>query len=375
MKNILYLNITRRGFGLTNQIFTLVNGIINAYKNDKNIIIVGEFSVDYSTESLVPISTIFNINKINAFLKEKYGILIFDKTNIEFNVLSVKYGKSKEDALDITEYVSENLSGDNVLLFSKSININTVICEDPCEGERKSVFLDYSINNIEFQYVQPECYDYLTDDITFHLSDAKFIDIYNIWIDALDRTMFDDILQNIHYHSDLLDIANDFIKTINLNNHINVIHLRLEPDAIAHWSQINKIDKPTYKYKIENKYVSIIDRYINKNDCTIVLSYSKSNRVLDFMNQNGYNYFIPERQYGIGREKNAIIDLLISNLCNNILLGNFNLENLNGSSFSYYLLQVNPDVKKILIDLDNINTKEYIYHPPFTQCSIPKTYT
>ena len=99
-----------------------------------------------------------------------------------------------------------------------------------------------------------------------------------------------------------------------------------------------------------------------------------SNRVIDYMKKNGYKYRLTPKYENMGREQNAIIDLLISKICNNTLIGNFNLENLNGSSFSYYLTQINSDVKQILIDLDYINNKEYIYHPPFKQCSIPKIY-
>ena len=61
------------------------------------------------------------------------------------------------------------------------------------------------------------------------------------------------------------------------------------------------------------------------------------------------------------REKNAIIDLLISTYCNNIFIGNFNVKNNNGSVFSYYIWKKNKhNVSNIYIDLDHIYDKEVV---------------
>ena len=61
-------------------------------------------------------------------------------------------------------------------------------------------------------------------------------------------------------------------------------------------------------------------------------------------------------------KKNAIIDLLVSSCCNNIFIGNFNITNLNGSSFSYYIWKLmKDDVLKIFIDLDKIYDDEVLH--------------
>ena len=46
---------------------------------------------------------------------------------------------------------------------------------------------------------------------------------------------------------------------------INVIHLRIEPDAIKHWSEMNKIAYHAFEKLVSNKYIELIKTNINKN--------------------------------------------------------------------------------------------------------------
>jgi ribosomal protein S8 len=111
---------------------------------------------------------------------------------------------------------------------------------------------------------------------------------------------------------------------------------------------------------IENKYIELIKQHIDKNDETIILSSSSKNGVIDFFEREGYSYKFTEKHFA-GREKNAIVDLLISKRCNNIFIGNFNPVKLNGSSFSYFISKsLHNDVKEIMIDLDRIRDAEII---------------
>lgn len=81
-----------------------------------------------------------------------------------------------------------------------------------------------------------------------------------------------------------------------------MIHLRVEDDAITHWSKGNNMSKPEFKRWLEEKYIEIIRRYINKSDETIILSSSLNNGVIDFLNENKYNYRFTEKKYD-DREK------------------------------------------------------------------------
>ena len=176
--------------------------------------------------------------------------------------------------------------------------------------------------------------------------------------------MFEKILLNLIYNDDFIKKSDSFIKNINLNNKINIIHLRLEEDAIKHWSKMNNMTQNDFRLYIQNKYINIIKTYISQSDENIILTSSMSNDVIDFMKHNNYKYKFANKFFD-DREKNAIMDLLVSKYCNNIYIGNFNIKNLNGSTFSYYIGKfVKNDVLKIYIDLDKIINKEettYIY--------------
>ena len=130
--------------------------------------------------------------------------------------------------------------------------------------------------------------------------------------------------------------------------------MRLEDDGIAHWSNMNNISKNEYKAYLEKKYINLIETYLSETDENIILSSSLSNGVIDFLNNHNYNYKFLDKFFN-DREKDAIVDLLVSKCCNNIFIGNFNVKNYNGSTFSYYIWKcMNDDVTKIYIDLDKI---------------------
>jgi hypothetical protein len=175
--------------------------------------------------------------------------------------------------------------------------------------------------------------------------------------------MFDDIISNIAFHETYVKIASDFIQThVSHNIPINIIHLRLEDDAINHWCVMNSLPKVYYKIFIENKYIELIKTHLNKSDNNIIVTYDNDNAVINYMKEHHYNPIFIDKSFE-GRERNAIVDFLISKHCNNIFIGNFHFDNLNGSSFSYLIMKnISENVKKICIDLDNIMDTEHIYY-------------
>jgi hypothetical protein len=349
-----YSNIATTGSGFTNQIFALITSIINAYKKGEKIVIVDNFLNDINNPTYTPISKIFNINKINMFLKENYDIIIIDKYDIQFELLSIKYGTSEINYIDLTDYIKENYFKDNKLVISKKCCFND-IKGDPCFGIVKHVLLEYKINGYNIQVTYDE---QLKSNIEINFNGPYIFTLG--WIDSYNDNMFDKILKNINYNDDFELKSELIINKINKKNKINIIHLRIEDDAIKHWSKMNNIDHIRYKTYLEKKYIDLIKKYISKTDENIILSSSLSNGVIDFLSNNNYNYYYIDKFFE-DREKNAIVDLLVSKYCNNIFIGNFNIKNRNGSTFSYYIWQLlNENVSKIYIDLDKIYDKEII---------------
>lgn len=355
-----YLKSGISGSGFTNQIFNIITGILIAYIEGEKVVIVDKFITDINNEKYVPISEIIDLTVLNNCLKQIIDVIVIDKSKIDFEILYVKYG-TKTIQQDLTEYIMQNYYYNNQLYISKDIIFNN-IHGDPCPGIVKNIFLGYKIND----YIIEEVYsENIQKDII-----VDFDSHYNFPLGGIifNNPLFEHILQTIQYNSEFIIKSNMILKEIDLNQKINVIHLRLEDDAIAHWSKQNNMSQYDYKVYIENKYIYLIQKYLSRTDNTIILSQSSSNGVIDFLNQANFTYKFIQKWFD-DREKNAIIDLLISKCCNNIFIGNYNMSRLNGSTFSYYVSKsIKNNITRICIDLDNIHLDECISH----RCDIKK---
>lgn len=352
MNSIYYLKIGQLGAGLTNQLFTFITSILIHSSNVPRAIIIDNFQDDFKSNAIrSPISSIFDMQQMNVFLKNNFNILVFDKNEVEFKIETITYG-IRENIFDITDEITRQYYKENTLFIPKNIIFNH-IKGDPKPNVQKQLLIKYSINGEIFNETFPEN---LYNDIIFNLSASPYIYQF-AWINSINRTNFDYILKNICFNSKFMKIIPDFKE-----GKINVMHLRIEDDAVKHWSNQNKMSPVFFQTYIEDKYIELIQNHLLQTDANIILTYSENNRVIDYLKNNGYNYYISEKNLDAGREVNAISDLLLSEKCNNIFIGAFNIEKLNGSTFSYCIIQkTNTSVKKILIDLDRIQNKEYIY--------------
>ena len=125
-----------------------------------------------------------------------------------------------------------------------------------------------------------------------------------------------------------------------------------------------QLNSNTNKNLIVNKYISLIEKYMNKSDNIIILpSYmnTQSDKLFKYLSDNGYKYFIRNYLPVLGDEINTIIDINLGKKCNNVFIGNFNINECKGSNLTYTLLQqMDTNVKHILIDINNINNPENI---------------
>lgn len=333
------------------QLFSLINTIIIAYKNKKNIIIIDKFLNDKNDTHLNSnISDIININKFNDFLKQNYNIFITDKENLEYKVHSIKYGHFNNN-IDITNEILSQFSLPNNLFVDTNVNLNYLRNYDPIPNVQKHVYIHYSINNVDFKEIYDEFGGYLTEPLGFNINDNYFIHNPVNLTNLVDKNMFDNILENL-YFAEIYDIITYNYMEMNnlLNKQINIIDL-----------QLNNFKNEDIG-KIENKYISLIQKYIDINENIVILpslSNTSNDSVINFLKTNGYKYFIHTYLPILGTEINYIIDLNIGKYCNNIYIGNFDMNKLSGSNFTYILLQqMNHNVKHVLFDLDNINDPE-----------------
>lgn len=174
----------------------------------------------------------------------------------------------------------------------------------------------------------------------------------------------------------------------------SVVHIRNETDAIFKWARDSNIPIEIFTQLCHQKYIDTIKEHINPNESDVIVLTTdpENNDIVKWMYENGYvvhflpktpikteayqdelgrnlvRYCLPEnnsnnnegKQY---RELQAVCDLEMGKMyCDHTFIGACNIDTLGGSSFSHFLFcMLGPDVKKVLIDLDNINSTPKIY--------------
>lgn len=338
MDKIHFLQIYKNNSGLCNQLCALISSICYSIKYNKKIIIISEFLKSIHTNNLVPISEIININELNIFLK-KYDILLIDKYFISLKILNIKYG---------SQDVTANFSITNKLFISKNTNFETFSSEI-----NKKIYVNIELNNniYEFQYEQLNGYP--LENIIINLEEKyNQITSWNILDEPFYTNIFKEFLKNIKFSNKLNSIFSIENKIINEKySNINVIHLRLENDAIEHWSKMNNMDHNNFRNIAINKYIDVIKKYIDKQSITIILSSSLDNPAIQFLKDNNYNIKMTNKYFSSDseRELNAIIDFLFGRLCNNVYIGPGN------STFTQFIIKSINNTKNILFNFDNIN--------------------
>jgi hypothetical protein len=129
----------------------------------------------------------------------------------------------------------------------------------------------------------------------------------------------------------------------------NVIHLRLEQDAIDHWSKLTNLSKDKYKNHLITQYTKLIKKYVDKNTLTIILSSNTNNEVTQYLSRNNYRYTFLQKQFENQREVNAARDSIIGKQCNGVFIGCLS------STFTEFLLnRIENANKKVCFDLTDI---------------------
>ena len=133
--------------GLCNQLFALSNGIIEAINKNKKFVIIDSFSACINSCKICPISEILDLEKIKSnLLNNNINIYLFDRSNIKFSFIEVKYGTDINNSIDLTIYFTNNKK----ILIDKNININKFFNVDPYPRKPKKIFIKYKINGYIF---------------------------------------------------------------------------------------------------------------------------------------------------------------------------------------------------------------------------------
>ena len=266
--------------GLCNQLQTIVKGILLAIKYNRNLYI-HKFQIDLKSERLSDINDILDLSQFNQFLKNVV------KTHI-------------------------------VILSTLSANISTHLDK-------------YKLPNVNYVEI-PRC-SYINDDIELnkdmeiiYLGNIVSLDIYKSfnykWEDTSDDNLYFLILSNIKFKQCFYEVK-DYVKQALCLTNFNSVHLRIEDDALGHFSNCYNLSVDAYNKKLKKFYDENIEHISKEQKATYVCSgmleldntinlkyYSnlmKNNALLcDKSNINIDKYYLRNR------ELIAIIDLLIS---------------------------------------------------------------
>jgi len=347
MRNTFYLKIAKtNSCGLCNQLYALAGCINYAILNKNiNIIVVDDFLKEINTYNYCSIREVLNITLLNKFLKN-YNIIIIDKKAI-LEIISVYVDKIEltdvfkikinNNSLKINLDTLENLKNryGNFLIVEYKIQNNLI---------KQTFDLSKENENIVIGCDQSEVFK---QSPILYLGHSPTPDIFN------------NIVINFLFNENFYTNAKKWLFEKNIND-TNIIHLRLEKDAIDCYSKELRMKEYDYLTSCENKYISMIKKYIDKNIMTIVLTGDTNNKVIKFLEENNYLFITTEKKYTY-REFNAINDLIIGESCNNILIASFE------SSFSFVILnKILKNNKKLenfkgVICYFNNNKKEDIY--------------
>lgn len=357
MHNIICLKLVSYPFfGLCNQLYSIAGTLTDAIKRNKHILIINNFQTDIHTHETVPLRNILDLYKTNLFL-EKYNIKILDTNYLNITINKITFGLDNS-VVDVTNEILELCNSyflkSNILHISKDINL----CElkgDPLPYVTKKLYLDYNICGYNFKAEYVEQNSHLLNHIHINLSYLVH-DMVKTWNTSENQLLFNEILQNLQFHSKYRLRANKIMESLSTKSNINVIHLRLENDAINHWARLNNMDEGLFKKKLEEKYISLIETYINPKDITFVLTYETSNNVTNFLQLNNYVFFYTQKQINDGREINAVQDMCIGEYCNHVFIGP-----IESSTFSNVLaLRIKTFHKKVSFNMEHILEKETV---------------
>ena len=370
---IIHLKICPTGNGLCNQLYKIINCIVDIIHNKKynkthHIITIDSFNKHALQPSYCPIDEILDIPRINNMLQQ-YNILIYASNKVKLEHVRIEYGIHGIHVNDITDIIKKHgIINDTQIIVKKDISLNSVSI-DPVPNVRKNLYVYYNINGISYSTSIEEWDSRVLIPIQIDLNKENdtMKDIYSNSISSESKKnifLFNKILCGFQFHASFYKKTNEFINTFRSKyTQYSVIHLRNEEDAIPFWGTINKMKHNDFEIALNMKYISIINKYFIPSATSVLIfltSKIDNNPVIEYVKQRGWNYIFIEK-IGMEREIDAINDLLIAQCCNSVFIGNYNPTTYHGSTFSYMIANtIKSNVKKVLLDLDNIITDEYI---------------
>lgn len=263
--------------GLCNQLQTIIKGILLAIRYERNIYI-DQFQIDLKSGKLMDINEILNIPEMNQFLENEIKTPIQILSSIDENIMKRK----KDFCLPNIDY--KNIA--TTIYINDAIELNL---------HMDVIYLD----NI----VSLEIYK------SFGCKWGEYSNHYY------------SIMNNIRFHPIFYTLKENIKQELKLTT-FNCIHLRIEDDALKHFSNCYKLSIDDYNEKLIHFYENAIINFLSPDKkiyiCSGILDFDNTIN-LDYYEKLMKNTLLCDKKnitvndfYLHNRELIAIIDLLIS---------------------------------------------------------------
>ena len=374
--NVHFCKVGFYGTGLCNQLYCIANNLcLAAAQTGNKVVILDDFLADIFSGEPKPSCDVLDLPKCNEMLKP-YGITMMYKNHITMKLHRVLLGLRHVGTVDITKQVEEQFMQPNHLFIPKGTFLTGLADEDPCPNVRKQIYVYYYLNDVLLQEVfyEENLYKLCDIEIKYSNYDGKphmsEIHLSNPWLQRINRkdsrelrNLFDYFLKSFVYKDEFNNKSRGFLERLQnetpSSGKLHVVHLRNEIDAIKHWGTMNNMSMEDYRELYESTVKNIIRENIPKHETIMILTAeADGNPVIEELRDDGFKLFVREKE-PIGRDMNAVVDLLIGKSCTGIYIGNFiltpELGHQEGSTFSFTLYNSLRDYTKVfMIDMDNL---------------------
>lgn len=334
--------------GLCNQLIQLLHGIMFCIGEGVDVVVVGDFKTDLDSEICCPVEDVLDMDHLFHYFYKHYGIVVVGLRQLDLDVRTVVYGTMSR-FVDLTEpFRKECFSRDPLRLIVRGDQLNHWK-GDPAPGRRKSLRVLFQIKNKCLLWK-----NYAEEHLALHIQGIVF-ERHPDWPRQL-RWM-DNLARIFSFHPSFYQYSLFGLSTTTL---VHVAHVRLEPDAICHWSKENNMSQDAFRDLLVGKYIGAIQRHMS-DGVVLVLSYDH-NPVVQWLEEKNRAFFFVGKEKKKGREWSAIEDMcLAEKYGNGVFLGNFDSYRMQGSTFSYFLMKRCRFQKSVLIDIERIHEDECLF--------------
>lgn len=345
---------TRYFSGFCNQLNHMIHGVIRCISENIDVMVVNDFKLEIHSDEICPIGDVVDMRKWNEYLRSEYGLTVVSEREFSVLVNTAYYG-TMDNMMDVRAPFDAHFRRGDKYLVDPSFHLNQ-LSHDPVPGTEKSLRVVYNVGSYQVSKIYPAENIHL--DFACTREGLSWI-LYESLAES--RVWHENLMQRLPLHPRFYEEARSWAER--MPNPVHVLHLRMEDDAILHWSKQNKMAPDMFRGTLASKYIDVLTTHNGvRKGSVLVLSYNEDNAVLDWLESQNIPYVQLEKDRTKGREWNAARDLVIAEMLGNgILIGALDYYRMQGSTFTHYLMQRMKAMYTVLIDIERIREKPVIF--------------